>query len=157
MFGTLVLTLPSEYTGGELTVAHAGAAQTLDLSPGLSGMTWAAFYADCTHTLAPLRDGVRVALVFNLVRAGAPTAPIHTESVVARLAEQLQTWSDFDPVKIAYILEYAYSEAELGWDRLKGVDHGRAHALREAAGRASIDVHLAQLAIDIAWSAEELQ
>ncbi|MED5374454.1 MAG: 2OG-Fe(II) oxygenase [Myxococcota bacterium] len=157
MFGTLVVTLPAEFTGGGLVVRHGGACERVDLQPGTSGVRWVAFYADCTHEVLPLVDGVRVALVYNLVRAGAPTHPADDGAVVDALATELGTWTSEGPVKLAWALEHRYSEAELGWDGLKGADNGQAHALRRAAQIAGVDVHLALLSVDMEWSAEELQ
>ena len=157
MFGTLVVTLPGEFTGGELVVQHGADAERVSLKAGASGVRWAAFYADCSHEVLPLDDGVRVALVYNLVRQGAPTGPSDDSGLVGALADELSGWDSDSPVKLVWVLEHRYSEAELGWDRLKGADHGRAAALRQAAGRAGVEVHLAVLSVDVEWSAEELQ
>lgn len=155
MFGTLVVTLPGDFSGGELLVRHRERQQAIDLA-GPSGLRWAAFYADCTHELRPLESGVRVAMVYNLVLAGAPSAPAEIEEVVERVGAQLRSWSRSDPVKLAWLLEHRYSEAELGWERLKGADHGRAHALRQAALANGANVRLAQVRVDTEWCAEEL-
>ncbi len=157
MFGTLVITLPGDFTGGELVVRHGGAAERLPVNAGASGVRWVAFYADCSHEVLPLASGARVALIYNLVRHGVPTGPSESSAVVDALARELATWEPGFPVKLAWALEHRYSEAELGWDRLKGADHGRAEALRRAAAASGVTAHLAQLAVDVEWSAEELQ
>ncbi len=157
MFGTLVLTLPGDFTGGELVVRHGDLSERISVNPGGSGVRWFAFYADCSHEVLPLDTGARVALVYNLVREGAPTGPAESSGVVAALARELRTWESGSPVKLAWALEHRYSEAELDWDRLKGADQGRAEALRRAAAAAGVTAHLAQLAVDVEWSAEELQ
>ena len=157
MFGTLVVTLPGDFTGGELVVRHGGHEQVLDLNAGRTGVRWAAFYADCTHEIQALKTGARVALVYNLVHTTAQPAPAPIEGVVGRLAEELRSWTDQDPVKLVWLLEHRYSKAELGWGRLKGADHGRAHALQQAAVAVGAVVHLTLVKVDIEWSAEELQ
>ena len=59
MFGTLVVQLPSDYSGGQLVVSHGGKEKVFDFS-GIKGCTnfhFAAFYADCQHELKKsLRD-----------------------------------------------------------------------------------------------------
>lgn len=157
MFGTLVITLPGEFTGGELEVCHGDRAERFSPKPSAGGLHWAAFYADCTHEVRPLTTGARVALVYNLVRHGAPSSPSQSDDVIHRLETQLKAWQDDDPTKLVYVLQHRYSEAELSWDRLKGVDHGRAHALRAAASRSSVVAHLAHLSIHIEWSAEQIR
>lgn len=157
MFGTLVITLPGEFVGGALVVRHDGRAETVPLRAGSSGVHWVAFYADCTHEVKPLESGIRVALVYNLVRQGAPTRPVSGGAVAGRIASDLRAWGPDDPVKLAFVLEHRYSEAEIGWTKLKGADDGRAMVLRDAAAAAGVTAHLALLSVDVEWSAEELQ
>jgi 2OG-Fe(II) oxygenase superfamily len=68
MFGTLVIQLPSLFTGGELSVWHNGETKTFDLASQCDEQfKRIAFYTDCQHQLHPITSGVRVCLVFNLV------------------------------------------------------------------------------------------
>lgn len=76
MFATLVLELPSEYQGGELSVwspltpnekstftfngGNGSKRRTRSSRPGLH---FAAFYADCHHEVSKITSGHRVALV----------------------------------------------------------------------------------------------
>jgi len=55
MFATLVVVLPSEYSGGELVVRHQGREVRLDLRRDEpSEAAFAAFYADCVHEVRPI-------------------------------------------------------------------------------------------------------
>jgi hypothetical protein len=73
-FGTLVIQLPSQFTGGELSVWHGRQAMRFDLANQCAEQyKLIAFYADCDHVLHPLTSGIHVCLVFNLV--AVPTAP----------------------------------------------------------------------------------
>lgn len=78
MFSTLVLELPSEYEGAELSVSspltpNEKCKYTFNGSSGSSakrktrsqrpGMHFAAFYADCYHEVSSLTSGHRVALI----------------------------------------------------------------------------------------------
>ncbi len=66
MFATLVIVLPSIYTGGELAVRHHGREATLDMRcEDPSEAAFAAFYADCVHEVLPIASGSRLTLIYN--------------------------------------------------------------------------------------------
>jgi hypothetical protein len=67
MVGTLVVSLPSAHTGGELVIDHAGESRTYRASK--EELTLVAFYANCRHQVTPVRSGYRVTLTFNLLAA----------------------------------------------------------------------------------------
>ncbi|WP_291409652.1 2OG-Fe(II) oxygenase [Actinophytocola sp.] len=73
MVGTLVVSLPSAHTGGELVIDHAGESRTYRASK--EELTLVAFYADCRHGVTPVRSGYRVALTFNLLAEAETPAP----------------------------------------------------------------------------------
>ena len=62
MFGTLVVQLPSNYSGGQLVVSHHSESKVFDFSgpTGWSGFRYAAFYADCQHEIRPVINGHRL-------------------------------------------------------------------------------------------------
>lgn len=70
MFGTLVINLPSKYTGGELVVSFEGVEVVADFAEdsGDFKISYAAFYADCDHEIKLLTSGYRICLVYNLVQ-----------------------------------------------------------------------------------------
>lgn len=164
MFATLVLVLPSLYSGGELLIRHGGREVCVDLAQAdPADAAFVAFYADCVHEVRPVTSGARLALVYNLVRApgkGTLQAPEHAGEVLAAGAE-LEQWlaalaagEEAVPDKLVYPLEHAYSVAELGFGTLKNVDAAVAQVLAAAAAQAGCEVYLAQLAIDENGSAE---
>ncbi|MEI8397203.1 MAG: 2OG-Fe(II) oxygenase [Rhodospirillaceae bacterium] len=159
MFATLVVVLPSLYTGGELVVRHKGREVQLDLCcDEPSEVGFAAFYADCVHEVRPVTEGCRLTLIYNLVRPGRgkgrlPEPPDY-EAEQLRAAALLQSWDESGPQKLIYPLEHAYTPAELGIDTLKGADAAVAGVLVAAAQRASCDLHLALLSIEESGSAE---
>lgn len=58
MFATLVIVLPSNYSGGELVVHHDEQVVTLNMSRDEpSELAFAAFYADCIHEVQPITQG----------------------------------------------------------------------------------------------------
>ncbi|WP_088347270.1 MULTISPECIES: 2OG-Fe(II) oxygenase [Rhodomicrobium] len=175
MFATLVVALPSQSEGGELIVQHKDRKARLDLHTGEpSEIAFAAFYADCTHEVLPVTTGCRATLVFNLVREGKGRAPeppsyeAETERVASLLGAWAQTKDEADnrdhignaaddvasPEKIVYLLEHAYTPAELAFETLKGADAAIARLLTAAAPRAACDLHLALLTVWESGSAE---
>src|SRR5271163_556285 len=158
MFATLVIVLPSVCSGGELVVRHGGREAKLDMrAADPSEIAFAAFYADCVHEVLPVTSGCRLALVYNLTRRGkrGALAPPSHEREQAAAAAMLSEWAGRgDPTKIVYLLEHAYTQAELGFVALKGADSAAAAILVEAARRARCDLHLALLKIEESGAAE---
>jgi predicted 2-oxoglutarate/Fe(II)-dependent dioxygenase YbiX len=164
MFATLILVLPSLYTGGALLVRHRDREVRLELScPEPSQVTFATFYADCVHEVLPITSGYRLALVYNLRRQGRgqlPQPPDY-DTEQADVTALLHQWSvgkdapdDDSPKKLLYPLEHAYTSAELAFDALKGADAAAAAVLVAAAAAADCDLYLALVSIEESGSAE---
>ncbi|MGB5833959.1 MAG: 2OG-Fe(II) oxygenase [Thiohalocapsa sp.] len=161
MFATLVLILPSQYSGGELVIRHKGHEVSLDLQRDEpSEVAFAAFYADCRHEVKPIESGCRLALVFNLLRPNGgplPVAPDH-DAEQSALAGLLRRWgvaqaADDMPRKLIYPLEHSYTEAELGFSALKGADAAVAGVVLGAARESDCDLCLALVSItDSGWA-----
>ena len=70
MFGSLVVCLPSQFTGGVLVTRHNGQQVTYDWSsPGdgpIQNIRWAAFFSDVEHEILEVTEGHRVTLTYNL-------------------------------------------------------------------------------------------
>jgi predicted 2-oxoglutarate/Fe(II)-dependent dioxygenase YbiX len=166
MFATLVIVLPSDYSGGTLLVRHSDREVCLDLHcPDPSEVAFAAFYADCVHEMRPVTSGHRLTLVYNMVRARkakekAPKPPSY-EKELAEVTALLQRWvsgkdlpDDDSPEKLIYPLEHAYTSAELAFDSLKNADAAVAGLLVAAAEKAACDIHVALVSIEENGSAE---
>jgi len=164
MFATLVVVLPSTFTGGDLVVRHKGREVRLALRcEEPAEAAFAAFYTDCVHEVLPVTEGHRLTLVYNLVRhgRGRPPEPPSYEREQARVAAALQRWregkarpDDAAPEKLVYPLEHAYTPAELGFAALKGADAAVAGMLAAAARQAGCDLHLALLTVEESGAAE---
>ena len=164
MFATLVVVLPSSFQGGDLLVRHRGREARLALRCGdPAEAAFAAFYADCVHEVLPVTAGHRLALAYNLVRAGKgrPPQPPDHEDQQGRIAALLQAWRGAvthpdggQPEKLVYPLDHAYTPAELGFAALKGADAAAAGVLAAAARQARCDLHLALLTVEESGAAE---
>ncbi len=164
MFATLVIVLPSVYTGGELLIRHNNREVELDLcrEDASEVVAFAAFYADCVHEVKPVTSGCRLTLIYNLVRQGTGQLPQPPGYEAERdaIAALLQQWVSAQhtapdiPRKLIYPLEHAYTAAELGFDQLKGIDAAVAPVLLAATRQAECELHLALLTIAESGSAE---
>ena len=67
MFGTLILQLPSEFTGGDLVVRHGGEEVVVAMAQAgaATSCVFAAHYSDCEHELREVTSGHRLALVHS--------------------------------------------------------------------------------------------
>ncbi|MBA3575957.1 MAG: 2OG-Fe(II) oxygenase, partial [Pseudonocardiales bacterium] len=161
MVGTLVVSLPSAHTGGELVIDHAGESTTYRASK--EELTLVAFYADCRHQVTPVRSGYRVTLTFNLLcgtETPAPEAGPATE-LVHCLTEHFTTpatprYGSRDlglPNRLVFLLDHEYSQRGLNWSRLKGADAERAPLVRAAAEQAGCQTVLALAEVKETWDA----
>ena len=165
MVGTLVVLLPSEAKGGALVVEHGS--EKVSYRGSATKLTFIAFYADCRHEVKPLREGYRVALTFNLLRAGNPgEAQIEAGQIdaLAVAAEDYfhtkrpPNWRNEEgkpPERLVYLLDHEYTRRNLGWNRLKGQDAARVGALRQVAERLDCGILLALADIHEIWQCEE--
>lgn len=162
MVGTLVMSLPSAHTGGELVIDHAGDARTYRASR--EDLTLVAFYSDCRHEVTPVRSGYRVTLTFNLLAdAGTPAPEAGPVTELAHcLTEHFTTPAtpryggrELDPPnRLVFLLDHEYTQRGLAWHRLKGADAERAALLRAAAERAGCETVLALAEVKETWDVE---
>ena len=153
MVGTLVVTLPSSYTGGELMVGVGEEWKSYRGSK--TALSLVAFYADCRHEVLKVKSGYRVTLTYNLLLHGDTSRPEGDDATVGELAELLREHFSTPvpryysgppiapPNRLVYLLDHEYTPRGLNWQRLKGADASRAALLREAAGRAGCETVLA--------------
>jgi 2OG-Fe(II) oxygenase superfamily len=64
MVASLVVTLPSAFTGGSLVVEHHGKRATYRSTK--TSLSFVAFYSDCRHEIRPVTSGHRIVLTYNL-------------------------------------------------------------------------------------------
>ncbi|WP_406172306.1 2OG-Fe(II) oxygenase [Streptomyces sp. NBC_00996] len=161
MVGTLVLSLPSAHTGGELVIEHGGHQCAYRASK--TDLTLVAFYADCRHQVTPVRTGYRVTLTFNLL--AEPGTSAEASGPLAELAHSLGrhfgspakprygTRELDPPTRLVYLLDHEYTQRGLSWERLKGADAARAALLRAASGQAGCESVLALAEVKETWDA----
>ena len=154
MVGTLVVTLPSSYTGGELMVGHneewkayrgsndgavpgrllrrlpARGAPACSRATGSRSPTTCCMHGD---TSRPDGEEGKLAELGALLREHFATpAPRYLYGSPAEV-----------PNRLVYLLDHEYTPRALSWARLKGADAARASLLRVAAERAGYEAILA--------------
>ncbi|MEM9454864.1 MAG: 2OG-Fe(II) oxygenase [Myxococcota bacterium] len=174
MIGTLVIVLPSHYTGGTLKIDRHG--QRLELRRTVRKepkLDLIAFYSDCHHEVRPVKSGYRIALVYTLdYEASSSRTPAATldPALAAQLGPLRQTVEDYFairqpirfsssrqtclPEKLVYLLDHEYTPRNLGWSRLKQADSPRALALRDVARQLDLEVFLCLADIHESWQCE---
>jgi hypothetical protein len=162
MIGTLVVTLPSSYTGGELMVGHNEEWKAYRGSK--TALSLVAFYADCRHEVLKVVSGDRITLTYDLLLHGGTSRPAGDEGTVAELADLLREHFGTPvpryyggpavdpPNRLVYLLDHEYTARGLGWRRLKGADGSRA-ALLWSAGKAGCEALLALADVKLTHSA----
>jgi predicted 2-oxoglutarate/Fe(II)-dependent dioxygenase YbiX len=163
MIGTLVVTLPSNYTGGELMVGRGEEWKAYRGSK--KALSAVAFYADCRHEVLKVKSGYRVTLTYNLLVHGDAGRTDGNEATIAELADLLREHfstaapryhygpaTDI-PKRLVYLLDHEYTPRGLGWGRLKGADASRVALLRAAADNAGCEPILALADIKTQYSA----
>lgn len=158
MVATLVVSLPSDHSGGELIIDDGGT--PMQYSASDNELVLVAFYADRHHEVLPVQTGHRVTLTFNvLIDADPVEAPAElVEGASALLREYFSssTVSRFGnelgvPHRLAFLLDHEYSQHGLRPDRLKGSDAQRVATLVAAADDAGFEYALALAEIEETW------
>jgi hypothetical protein len=166
MVGTLLVVLPSRYTGGTLRVEHQGESRSLPrLKSQATDLSLIAFYADCRHEVTPVKSGHRVVLSYQLHLAESTDValpavrPGAVEALAARVRAYFETpiderWSrgvPRPPERLVYLLDHEYSERSLSWGRLKGADRVRVGALCQVAEHLDCECHLTLADVSATW------
>lgn len=147
MFGTLVISLPSSHTGGELVVSFGGVEEVASFSEnsGDYKINYAAFYADCDHEIKPVTSGHRICLVYNLVqhKSSDKIQYVSTGKCVDKLAKILKEQKPYQLNKpLIVLLGHQYTPENFALDTLKLDDRPKADVLVSAARKAGYYVKM---------------
>jgi len=163
MFGTLVIQLPSDYEGGQLSVFHQGKKTEYNFggTDACCKFYFAAFYADCQHEIKPITNGYRLCLIYNLLYGDieeCPT-PADNQKQVSAIVSAMTAWNEDAtskscPKMMTYMLEHKYCEASLSFDLLKNGDRAVAEVLVQAKAKGNFDLHIGNVHLTENWSAD---
>lgn len=168
MFATMIILLPSQYTGGEIHLTHASKTQVIDFSAfSLANTAVLSWYTDVLHEVKPVTSGYRLALSYNLIhtspRIPLPVAPTD-DGPCGQLRRVLSKWErgGYEQPKncdyVAYILQHQYSAIDFsrGVSCLKGEDSERVALVRAAAEGLGFVILLAIMKYHISGDLDEL-
>jgi hypothetical protein len=94
MLGTLVVCLPSQFSGGNLVLSHQGVVQKIDWGSAIqkqkpsNQLHWAAFFGDVDHQIERIWRGARVTLTYLLRRGkGAARHDVAGQELAPRIVD----------------------------------------------------------------------
>ena len=139
MFATLVIQLPSVYTGGEFIVYNGSHVKKYDFGQSTGkapiAMHFTAHYADLEHEIKPIKSGYRVALVYSLCSNDNIAFNMSESEITSQLSNVLNNLATLDkPLAIA--LDHQYTHESLsnnGMMALKSIDADRFKLLKSAS------------------------
>ena len=136
MFGSLVVCLPTCFSGGALVTRHHQQEVKFDWSSSsespMQKLSWAAFFSDVEHEVLPVTAGYRITLTYNLygpkssVSTLHPTLDITTSPLYRELRSALSSPIFMrDGGVLGFSCHHVYVFDQLNTDTplLKGVDH----------------------------------
>ena len=150
MFATIVIVLPSRFTGGAAHLSHGDLSVVYDCSAKSQlETTVLSWYTDVMHEIKPITSGYRLALSYNLIHTARSLrpAPVTNTALVDKLSRVLLAWGndngDISPQKIIYLLDHKYSEVNLKASALKGADAQKVAILEILAKKHGFSLGLA--------------
>ena len=124
-----MIALPSAHIGGDVRVELGSERRTLSTAVGSDfNFSYLGWYADVNHTVEPVVSGYRLVLTYNIVYSTSDASlrvsllDDHKHNLIRVLAAWKKCWG---AEKLIYMLEHAYSEANISLDLLKGKDKAR--------------------------------
>jgi hypothetical protein len=164
MFASMIVALPSTFTGGEVHVSHGVQQNIFDIAPSASYSTSVlAWYTDVIHEVKPLTSGYRLALSYNLINTSPgippPTLPdMHNAISTARRIFHKWATNGYPATQtagglVACILRHQYSNVGFENMVLKGEDRNIISNIQRVAAEAGISLYLASLEASIVGQA----
>jgi hypothetical protein len=183
MFGTLVIALPAEHSGGDVEATFRGKTKVLKTAPtssfDFSYLAWFVLltslpgplymlictrYSDVEHAVTKVTAGYRLVLTYNLIHTGLHAQPsaAANEEATQPFRDLLTTWAEnvIKPGshvqnKVAFMLDHKYTDANLRLNHLKGRDAVLANALMRALLGSGCIFFLANVELVVDGSCEE--
>ena len=161
MFGTLIIQLPSNYTGGKWIIYHQGKKSEFDYG-GLDchgNCYFTAFYADCVHDVEKVTKGYQLCLIYKLMYQGLDEcpAPADNQKQVQAIVSAMREWEeDIEcdcPRIMTFLLDHKYSKGSLSLQFLKNCDLVIADVLAQAKVEVDFDVFVGQVHLTKRWLA----
>ncbi|RDX50003.1 hypothetical protein OH76DRAFT_1403264 [Lentinus brumalis] len=159
-FATIVVVLPSRFTGGAVRVAHGKLSEVYDNSAdSLATTSVLAWYAGAKHEVRRIASGYRLALSFSVIHKKNVPRPTFSmalrKGAAARLRQVFQQWKtkhgDY-PRKLIYLLSHENRKVALRRSALKGADADLVALLEDVGKPHGFHLGLARLACRVMGS-----
>ncbi|KAI4293602.1 hypothetical protein K525DRAFT_245005, partial [Schizophyllum commune Loenen D] len=162
MFATIIVVLPSPFTGSAAHLSHGSLSEVYDCAPAsnlkTTDLSW---YTDVTHSIETITSGYCLALAYNVYHTTntlRPSLP-DTHSAVEALRHVLLSWKQTTnpdaPRKIIYLLDHKYSQANMKGSALKGLDAHKLAILQLLAKQHDFRIGLASLETSLSGYADD--
>ena len=164
MFATIVVVLPSEFTGGDAHLSHGSLSAVYNSSDrSLYQTTALAWYTDIMHEIKPITSGYRLALSYNLIHTDQSLRPALSanDEFATAVRDALLSWNGAmkdgapAPEKLLYLLEHKYSQANLRASALKGTDAYKVAVLELVAKETGFHLGLATFEYRLSGTASD--
>ncbi|KZV95593.1 hypothetical protein EXIGLDRAFT_644081 [Exidia glandulosa HHB12029] len=162
MFASVIIVLPTPFTGGDAHLSHGGQSMVLSSSgSSLTDTTVLAWYTDVMHEVKPITSGYRLALAYNLVHTTTSLRPSLSDNanVIAKLRHIFLSWKQAQKTggldKVIFKLDHDYSMANLSASALKGADANALAAIDEVAKQTGFCLGFAHLEHRIQGAADD--
>ena len=168
MFATVIIVLPSAYTGGQVILSHSSKSETIDFAKdSFLSTALLAWYTDVKHEVKEVASGYRLALSYNLIHVSSPGNPCpglpDTSKAVVPLQRVLEKWRDGKYDKspssqlMTCLLDHEYSGFNLrdGIKALKGRDANKLSLIQPLAEKLGFMVGIASLDHYVAGPGED--
>ena len=162
MFATIVIVLPSQFTGGAAHLSHSELSVVYDCSTNSQhDTTVLAWYTDVKHEIKPITSGYRLALSYNLIHTTTSLRPALSANtaLVEKLSHVFLAWknnaNNSTPQKLVYLLDHKYSEANLRASALKGADAQKVAILEVLCKREGFGLGLANAHCHLSGAADD--
>lgn len=116
-------------------MSHSGQTKNFDLSEDCKFNTCvAAWYSDVTHAVAPVTNGYRIALIFNLIVSSNRKGPPNVAAAIKSASKLTQALALVKASKkpVAFVLDGGYAESQKNTG-FNGLDRYRVTNLVQAA------------------------
>ncbi|KIJ69261.1 hypothetical protein HYDPIDRAFT_81166 [Hydnomerulius pinastri MD-312] len=164
MFATIIIILPSQYTGGQVHVTHGSLKEVFDFSSNSAFSTsLLARYTDVVHEVKPITSGYRLALSYNLIHTsrGVLPSPPNIDSAISTVRKNFSRWAGDRYYEtgnmVIYLLSHQYSEANVkeGATALKGRDAHLIAQVRDVADETDVMLCLANIELYMTGSPDD--
>lgn len=160
MFASLVVVLPSEFTGGETYVSHGDENKVFDNAKDSAfETTTLAWYTGVTYEVKEITSGYRLALSYHLIDTSPGIEPPHLpsgDSGLQRLHDILSKWSNngYPSLKVNQATAYAFTHLRLDYNAsprgvIKGKDQEIASILKQIGDSEGVLVLVGRLNVRV--------